>query len=382
MNIVYYMPFKPLGHPNPSGDLVAGTELYDHLNKAGHNCQLASRLRCRWIYWRPLSLLKLLAERKSVSSIFRATPPDLWLSYHSYYKAPDLLGPYCAKQLGIPYVIFQGIYSTKRRRKLKTMPGFYLNRQTLRAADLIFTNKKRDLHNLLRLLPAERVCYLAPGLHTKNFTFSLEARTRLRNQYEFADKVVIMSAAMFRPGVKTDGLTTVINACTELLKEGKNIHLLIAGDGSSRDRLKKLGRDSLGNHITFVGKIPRDELYSYYSTADIFAFPGVEESLGMVYLEAQSCQLPIVAHEDWGGGEAVRDGETGLLSRALDPSLFYKNLAKLVDDKELRTTLGNNAAVHARTHHELQQNYDFLSKRLSQIVKDFPKEKTTRSLSD
>ena len=52
---------------------------------------------------------------------------EVWFTYHSYYKAPDLLGPVASKRMKIPYVIFQGIYSTKRRRKLNSLPGFYLN---------------------------------------------------------------------------------------------------------------------------------------------------------------------------------------------------------------------------------------------------------------
>ena len=367
MNIAYYMPFKPLGHPNPSGDLVAGTELYNYLTKAGHNCQLASRLRCRWIYLRPFALMRLLAEQKKVSQSLSTAPVDLWLSYHSYYKAPDLLGPYCAKKLGIPYVIFQGIYSTKRRRKLKTLPGFYLNRRTLSAADLIFTNKKRDHRNLLRLLPPDRVAYIAPGLHTRDFTFSDGARSRLRSQYELANKVVVMSAAMFRPGVKTDGLATVITSCAKLVKEGADLQLLIAGDGNCRTQLEKTGKQLLGKNVTFLGKIPRNELYQYYSAADIFAFPGVEESLGMVYLEAQSCGLPVVAYENWGGGEVIRNSETGLLSNVSEPDLFTQNLKRLVADPELRLALGRNATSYTRTHHELNQNYDFLCRRLEDI---------------
>lgn len=371
MNIAYYMPFKPLGHPNPSGDLVAGTELFDFLNKAGHTCHLASRLRCRWLYLHPLGLLKLLQERMRLSKALAGGVVELWFSYHSYYKAPDLLGPYCARRLNIPYVLFQGIYSTKRRRSLKTMPGFYLNRQTLVAADLIFTNKKRDQRNLLRLLPPARVCYIAPGLHTSDFTFSRQARTRLRSEHGSDEKTVIMSAAMFRPGVKTEGLKTVIHACAQLMQEGKQIQLLIAGDGACRDQLHSLGRQLLGGHIIFLGKIPRHQLHNYYSAADIFAFPGVEESLGMVYLEAQSCGLPVIAYSDWGGGEAVRDGETGLLSTMAEPHLFAENLGKLVDNPDLRARLARNAASHVRTHHELNRNYHFLCDRLEQVVTNF-----------
>ena len=86
--------------------------------------------------------------------------------------------------------------------------------------------------------------------------------------------------------------------------------------------LKNKRLSFLPNRALFLGKIPRPELYQYYSAADIFAFPGIEESLGMVYLEAQSCNLPVVAYQDWGGREAVVHGQTGLLSPAAHPSLF------------------------------------------------------------
>lgn len=360
MKIAYYMPFKPLGHPNPSGDLVLGTEISTHLNQAGHDCRLVSRLRCRWIYLRPIQLIRLLLERRRVVSELRRNRPALWLSYHCYYKAPDLLGPYCAKKLGIPYVIFQGIYSTKRRRSLKTLPGFYLNRRALEAAAMVFTNKHRDEHNLLRLLPRQRVRYIAPGIHTTAFTFSEEARLRLRRSWGVKDEVVIMAAAMFRPGVKTLSLKTLITACAELFRRGRKIKVVIAGDGRNRAELQRLGDSLPAGNIIFCGRVPREDLYSLYSGADIFAFPGIEESLGMVYLEAQSCGLPVVAYADWGGGEAVIDGLTGLLSPAASAQLFIDNIDRLVLDAALRKKLGTQAAEHVREHHELSAGYSSL----------------------
>lgn len=368
MKIAYYMPFKPLGHPNPSGDLVLGTEIFTHLNQAGHDCRLASKLRCRWIYLQPLQLLRLLWERHRVVKELKGNRPDLWLSYHCYYKAPDLLGPFCAKRLGIPYVIFQGIYSTKRRRTLKTQPGFYLNRHALQSAVMVITNKRHDEQNLLRLLPRQRVRYIAPGLHTAAFTFSGEDRLRLRGSWGIHDEVVIMAAAMFRPGVKTLSLKTLITACGQLVHRGRKIKVVIAGDGQRRAELQQLGDSLLAGNILFSGRIPRDELSALYSGADIFVFPGFEESLGMVYLEAQSCGLPVVAYADWGGREAVVDGLTGLLSPAASPQLLIDNIDRLVQDGALRKKLGRQAADHVRANHELTSSYRSLAGMLSEAA--------------
>jgi glycosyltransferase involved in cell wall biosynthesis len=368
MNIAYYMPFKPMDHSNPSGDLITGTELHNHLADRGHAITLASKLRCRWIYYRPLTLLRLLSEKSKIFRRYNATRPDLWLSYHSYYKAPDLLGATCSKKLGIPYVIFQGIYSTKRRKKLKTLPGFLLNRNVLQSADHIFTNKQRDLTNLKRLLPENRLSYIAPGIHPRLFEFSGNWRKKLRQLWTIGNETIVMTAAMMRPGVKTEGISAVMKSCSELVQRGLPLRLIIAGDGSCRQQLERKAAQLLPNRVHFLGKIPRQELYQYYSAADIFAFPGIEESLGMVYLEAQSCNLPVVAYQDWGGGEAVVHGQTGLLSPAAEPSLFTTYIQCLTEETTTRQTLARKAGEHIRRNHDLDYNYNQLEKELDALI--------------
>jgi glycosyltransferase involved in cell wall biosynthesis len=368
MKIAFYMPFKPMDHANPSGDLVTGTELYNLLADRGHEMTLAGRLRCRWIYYRPLALLRLFRERNRILRHYKPAKPDLWLSYHSYYKAPDLLGAMCSKKLGIPYVIFQGIYSTKRRKHLKTLPGFLLNRAVLQSTDHIFTNKLRDLTNLKRLLPENRLSYIAPGIHPRLFEFSGDWRKELRQVWAIKDETVIMTAAMMRPGVKTEGINTVIESCSELVQRGVPLQLIIAGDGNCRQQLERKAAELLPNRVRFLGKIPRLELHRYYSAADIFAFPGVEESLGMVYLEAQSCNLPVVAYKDWGGGEAVVDGETGLLSFAAKPSQFTTHIQCLIEDTTKRRALALGAGEHIRRNHDLDHNYNRLENKLIDLT--------------
>jgi glycosyltransferase involved in cell wall biosynthesis len=363
MKIAYYMPFKPMDHVHPSGDLVTGTELYNLLADRGHTITLASRLRCRWIYYKPLTLLRLFGERNRILRQYKNAKPDLWLSYHSYYKAPDLLGSMCSRRLGIPYVIFQGIYSTKRRKQLKTLPGFLLNRNVLQSANHVFTNKQRDFKNLRRLLPENRLSYIAPGIHPRFFEFSSDWRKQLRQLWKIEDETIIMTAAMMRPGVKTDGIRSVIESCSELAQCGLPLRLIIAGDGNCRQQLEGAA-ELLPDRVHFLGKIPRPELYRYYSAADIFAFPGVEESLGMVYLEAQSCNLPVVAYNDWGGGEAVVHNQTGLLSPMAEPSLFTTHIRRLLEDKEKRRTLGFEAGEHIRRNHDLDHNYNRLEEKL------------------
>lgn len=369
MKIAYYMPFKAMGHPHPSGDLIQGTELFRHLGDLGHDCRLISSLRCRWLFLQPHRWPALLAEYVKTLQRLRDFSPDLWLSYHSYYKAPDLLGPSCCRRQGLPYVIFQGIYSTKARKKLKSMPGFYLNRRALTSAQLVFTNKHRDHRNLQRLLPEERIHYVAPGIHPAAFTFDRQARHALRADWQSGSTPLIMTTAMLRPGVKTLGVQWVIEACATLARRGKPLKLVIVGDGEGRGQLESLAGQLLPGQVIFLGRIERTKLAAYYSAADIFAFPGIEESLGMVYLEAQSCGLPVVACADWGGGEAVQPGRTGLLSPFAQPEKFTDNIDRLIEDKALRRQLGDEAAAYIRRNHDLSSTYRHINTALLNLIK-------------
>jgi glycosyltransferase involved in cell wall biosynthesis len=369
MKICFYAPFKPLGYPLPSGDLSTATGIVGFLRARGHEVMPVSSLRCRWIYWKPWLWPQLLRERQRVVRRFGGGGFDLWFSYHSYYKAPDVLGPSAAAALGIPFVLFQGIFSTKRRRDWKTLPGFHLNRQTLLAARQVFTNKKVDLRNLRRLLPEDRIRYVAPGLNPADFTFDRGARERLRSEWSSGAEPVVLTVAMFRPGVKTEGLSWVIRACGELLRRGRRFSLVIVGDGRERPRLESLARAQIPGRALFAGQVDRRALYRYYSAADLFVFPGIREALGMVYLEAQSCGLPAVAFENAGVPEAIQNGTTGLLVPMYDGERFVAAIERLLTDGELRRRMGENAKAYIWASHDLETNYGQMERVLLRIAK-------------
>ena len=218
-------------------------------------------------------------------------------------------------------------------------------------------------------MPENRVTYVAQGIIPSDFRFDVSARTQLRKQWNVGDKPVIFSAAMFRPDVKTEGLKWVIRACSELGRKGHPFQLVIAGDGKERKTLQELAAEQMPGRFRFVGKIPRTELYRYYSAADLFVFPGIGESLGMVFLEAQACGLPVVAFDNAGVPEAVQDGKTGILVPMYALELFVDAVQQLLTDKNLRLKMGLAAKSYVREFHDLNKNYQELEQSLNGIVK-------------
>ena len=369
MNICFYAPFKPLGHPDPSGDLVIGTGLYNFLSNRGHTIWVVSNLRCRWIYWKPWLIPRIVKEIRHAKRAVEKGTPDLWLTYHSYYKAPDVLGPLVCQKMQIPYAIFQGVYATKRKKVFRTLPGYMLNTRALNAADHVFANKKKDLINLERILQQSQRTYVAPGILPNRFQYSVEDRKQLRTDWGVGDDPVVLTAAMFRPDVKTVGLKIVIRACGELLRKGKKFYLIIAGDGKKRNSLKELAEKEAPGRVRFIGKIPGKEMYRFYSAGDLFAFPGIRESLGMVFLEAQSCGIPVVAFSNEGTPEVISHPKTGFLVPAFDFEAFVYGIETLLDNPTLRRNMGQRGMTYIRKQHDLNMNYKIVEDVLMGLCK-------------
>lgn len=365
MRIAFYMPFKTPDDPRPSGDLVIGRGLCDFLMAQGHDVRLVSRLRSRWIFWQPWRWPAAAVERRRAAALARDFQADLWLTYHAYWKAPDLLGPACAKALGIPYAVVQASFATKYRKRPHTRPGFALNRASLLAADLVVANKRRDFKNVGRLVAEDRLHYVPTGIRPGNFTRDEAARAELRAAWGVPDSMpVVCCAAMFRADVKTRGLLMTIAACARLAAQGLDFRLVIAGDGPERRRIEAACAQLPPGRARLLGLVPRERMAGVYSACDVFAFPGINEALGLVYLEAQACGLPVAALCGWGVKEAVADGQTGLLTPPLEPEAYGDAIARLLGDAPLRDRLGAAGAARVRELFDVERN----SRRIEELL--------------
>ncbi len=111
--------------------------------------------------------------------------------------------------------------------------------------------------------------------------------------------------------------------------------------------------------IKVFGEVDDGALSRIYKQADIFAMTSVPynrsvEGFGLSYLEASSFGLPVVGFRFGGVGEAVKDGETGLLCDQHDTNELARNLFKLLTDKGLRQKLGRSGELWARRNSWLE----------------------------
>jgi len=126
--------------------------------------------------------------------------------------------------------------------------------------------------------------------------------------------------------------------------------LWLVGQGTETESLRRIaGRLSAGDRVHFAGVRAHESLAAWYQAADLFLFASETETQGLVLAEAAACGLPAVAVTAPGCDEVVRDGETGILTKA-DPAALAEAAIGLLLDAERRAAMGVRArqvAEHA-----------------------------------
>jgi len=120
---------------------------------------------------------------------------------------------------------------------------------------------------------------------------------------------ILLNVARMVPG---KGQAELIRALSR--SQNPRAVAIIVGDGPEKDRLKALSHDlRVSNRVFFPGL--RTDLQNFYSVATAFVMPCLDESMGVVILEALAYRLPIVAYDSGCITDFLRHGETGFLIR-------------------------------------------------------------------
>jgi len=203
---------------------------------------------------------------------------------------------------------------------------------------------KNAISRSLSKSAASAMVRIAPGIDTKHFA-PVNDGGKLKRELDLDGKRVIVSVGRL---VHRKGQDTLVEALPKILKSYPDAHLLFVGVGPHlayiHKRAVQLG--VLGS-ISFVGRVQYRELPQFISVGEIFAMPsrsrlaGLEvEGLGIVYLEASACGLPVVGGLSGGAPDALLEGETGFAVDGRDPDAVAGAVIKLLDDPEMAKKMG------------------------------------------
>jgi phosphatidylinositol alpha-1,6-mannosyltransferase len=185
---------------------------------------------------------------------------------------------------------------------------------------------------------------IAPGIDTDHFS-PQENIEDLRSEIELQGKRVIVSVGRL---VHRKGQDTLVEALPSIIKEFPAAHILFVGVGPHLEYIHKRAIElNVLSHISFVGRVAYAELPRFIALGEIFAMPsrsrlaGLEvEGLGIVYLEASACGLPVVGGNSGGAPDAVIEGETGFAVNGVKPDEVAEAIKKLLRDPKLAQKMG------------------------------------------
>ncbi|MFQ5994478.1 MAG: glycosyltransferase family 4 protein [Acidiferrobacterales bacterium] len=377
MRIAFYAPMKAPTDPIPSGDRKIARLLSRALRESGHDVQLASTFRSwegRGDAIRQQRLQNVgckLAQRLVRRYVLQpaAVRPQLWFTYHLYYKAPDWLGPAVTRALRIPYVAAEVSYAPKRATG-PWGPGLTAAHDAIKQCDAVIALKSYDIPCLLPLLDnRERVIALKPFLDTRQYAVNGNAtlsRTALARRYDLdANCTWLLAVAMMRPGNKLACYRLLARALCQI--SNRRLTLLIVGDGAARAEVE-MAFNNVGKHrVVFAGIQSHEALKQFYAASDLFVWPAVNEPFGMALLEAQAAGLPVVAGRSRGVPDVVNDHITGILVEPGDVYAFADAVRSLLNSSSEMREMGVAARELALREHDIHAAGKILSRVLERV---------------
>ena len=165
------------------------------------------------------------------------------------------------------------------------------------------------------------------------------------------------------------GQDKVIEQIPHLLQQHPQLCYLIAGSGPLEDELKqRVEQLGISDHVKFCGRVSDSERAALLQRADLFVMPcravgDSVEGFGIVYIEAAMFGLPSLAGRVGGAGDAVIDGETGLLCDGEDGDDIRAKLLTLFADPALRQRMGERAKQRA----EAELQWQTIARKLLEI---------------
>lgn len=230
-----------------------------------------------------------------------------------------------ARRAGIPF----GLWSGEIPRIANEQPGVRKRqrRRLVRGADFAIAYGS---------LAAQYLAQQAPGLPVTlaRNTSVLETGARRADAVP-VELVTVGDMASPRKGV--DVLVRALRAIPQA-----DCRLTVIGDGRLRAQLE---RDAASDdRIQFAGALPSASVAARYAASDVFLFPSRSDVFGLVLVEAMSCGLPSVVSSSVGAvPDLAVSGHNSLVLGTHEPSSWAEAIARLVEDRQLRSALGGSA---------------------------------------
>ncbi|XPF93382.1 TIGR04063 family PEP-CTERM/XrtA system glycosyltransferase [Colwellia sp. RE-S-Sl-9] len=208
------------------------------------------------------------------------------------------------------------------------------------AVSCICNGLKEDL--IKRGIPESKLYVTPNAVDIDNFKPLYKRNAELEKSLNLSGKKVVAFIGTF---FKYEGLSYAIDAINIISKTRDDIHLLLVGAGNELESLKKqVSSLNLDKFVTFVGRVPFENVGDYYSLANVMVFP--RESIRLTELvtplkplESMAQFKPVIASDIGGHRELIEHNKTGFLFEADNSEALANTILNVIDDEELLTQI-------------------------------------------
>lgn len=275
------------------------------------------------IFGNKQAFLLLPCYKNRLKKLFRDSKIQL---LHAHYALPDGYIAYQIHQtLGIPYIV------SVRGSDLKFLK-LNENCNTKRLINSVLSNASQIVvHNA-----AQQEMISQAGFQSVIVSHGIEANFLKPKEIESASNEITI--ATVGELIQQKHIDWVVEAVKNY-KGSKKLTLMIAGEGPMHDQLETMADGAKNIHV--LGKIPHEEVGKLLEKSQIFALPSVNETFGLVYLEATAHQNAVIATRGTGVWGVFNDKEEMLYCDSQQS--FAEMLYQLIDNDEFRNDMAKKA---------------------------------------
>lgn len=171
--------------------------------------------------------------------------------------------------------------------------------------------------------------------------------------------------------IKSKGIKVLLQSLVELRREGCDFNARIVGesiDFSREEANAFCRREGIADVVQVVGPKFEEEKFEELRHADIFVLPSYNECVPLTILEAMQFGLPVVTTNVGGIPDIITHGENGLLTTPGNVRELTTRLKQLLNEKELRMRLANNAREQFMTNYTLEIFYEGLADIFEEVL--------------
>lgn len=184
--------------------------------------------------------------------------------------------------------------------------------------------------------------YLPHGIDLKRFNTSVNGND-IRKKYAKKGEKLTLTVCRLEP---RKDIPTLISAASLVCKKDPNTKFLIVGEGPEKEKIQKtINTFGLGDNVKMAGYVSDDKLPKYYTASDVFVLPTLAEWLGMVFQEAMSCGVPIIATAD---EETLND--CGIVVPSKRPDLLAEKILEILNNAKLQKEMADKGLAKAKAY--------------------------------